>query len=52
MRLAFIETGAVQIEFIEPLEGDNIYSSFWKKGARDCTTCSFAFPIRRVLRRN
>ena len=26
MRLAFIETGAVQIEFIEPLEGDNIYS--------------------------
>ena len=28
MRLAFIETGAVQIEFIEPLEGDNIYSEF------------------------
>ena len=28
MRLAFIETGAVQIEFIQPLEGDNIYSEF------------------------
>jgi methylmalonyl-CoA/ethylmalonyl-CoA epimerase len=28
MRLAFIETGAVQIEFIQPLEGGNIYSEF------------------------
>lgn len=28
MRLAFIETGPVQIEIIEPLEGDNIYSEF------------------------
>lgn len=28
MRLAFIETGPVQIEFIEPLAGDNIYADF------------------------
>ena len=28
MRLAFIETGSFQIEFIEPLEGDNIYADF------------------------
>jgi hypothetical protein len=28
MRLAFVETGAVQLEFIEPLEGDNIYSDW------------------------
>jgi hypothetical protein len=28
MRLGFVETGSVQIEFIEPLEGDNIYSEF------------------------
>lgn len=28
MRLAFIETGPVQIEFIEPLEGNNIYADF------------------------
>lgn len=28
MRLAFIETGSVQIEFIQPLEGGNIYAEF------------------------
>jgi hypothetical protein len=28
MRLAFIETGAAQIEFIQPLEGGNIYAEF------------------------
>jgi hypothetical protein len=28
MRLAFIELGPVQIEFIQPLEGQNIYSDF------------------------
>jgi methylmalonyl-CoA/ethylmalonyl-CoA epimerase len=28
MRLAFIETGPVQIEFIEPLEGESIYAEF------------------------
>ncbi len=28
MRLAFVETGSVQIEFIQPLEGGNIYSEF------------------------
>lgn len=28
MRLAFIETGPVQIEFIEPLDGSNIYADF------------------------
>jgi len=28
MRLAFIETGSAQIEFIEPLEGENIYSDW------------------------
>ena len=28
MRLAFIETGSVQLEFIQPLEGDNIYSDW------------------------
>lgn len=28
MRLVFIETGPVQIEFIEPLEGQNIYADF------------------------
>jgi methylmalonyl-CoA/ethylmalonyl-CoA epimerase len=28
MRLAFLQLGPVQIEFIEPLEGDNIYSDF------------------------
>jgi hypothetical protein len=28
MRLAFIQLGPVQIEFIQPLEGENIYSDF------------------------
>jgi hypothetical protein len=28
MRLAFLETGSVQIEFLQPLEGGNIYSEF------------------------
>ncbi len=28
MRLAFVETGSVQLEFIQPLEGENIYSEF------------------------
>jgi methylmalonyl-CoA/ethylmalonyl-CoA epimerase len=28
MRLAFIETPSIQIEFIQPLEGDNIYSEW------------------------
>jgi hypothetical protein len=28
MRLAFLQAGPVQIEFIQPLEGDNIYSDF------------------------
>ncbi|MCC9078921.1 VOC family protein [Litorilinea aerophila] len=28
MRLAFVETGPVQLEFIQPLEGENIYSEF------------------------
>jgi methylmalonyl-CoA/ethylmalonyl-CoA epimerase len=28
MRLAFLQVGPVQIEFIQPLEGENIYSDF------------------------
>ena len=28
MRLAFLQAGPVQIEFLQPLEGDNIYSDF------------------------
>ncbi len=28
MRLAFLETGPVQLEFIQPLEGGNIYAEF------------------------
>ncbi|MCC6455403.1 MAG: VOC family protein [Caldilineaceae bacterium] len=28
MRLAFLQAGPMQIEFIQPLEGDNIYSDF------------------------
>lgn len=28
MRLAFLETASVQLEFIEPLEGNNIYSDW------------------------
>jgi len=28
MRLAFLQAGPVQLEFIQPLEGDNIYSEF------------------------
>jgi hypothetical protein len=28
MRLAFLEFGSVQLEFIQPLEGDNIYYEF------------------------
>jgi len=28
MRLAFVETGSVQLEFIQPLEGGNIYAEF------------------------
>jgi hypothetical protein len=31
MRLAFLEAGPVQIEFIQPLEGGNIYSEFLKE---------------------
>jgi hypothetical protein len=31
MRLAFLEAGPVQIEFIQPLEGENIYSEFLKE---------------------
>jgi hypothetical protein len=28
MRLAFVETASIQLEFIEPLGGDNIYTEF------------------------
>lgn len=28
MRLAFLETGPVQLEFIQPLEGESLYSEF------------------------
>jgi hypothetical protein len=28
MRLAFLQAGPLQLEFIQPLEGDNIYSDF------------------------
>jgi hypothetical protein len=28
MRLAFLQAGPVQVEFIQPLEGENIYSDF------------------------
>jgi hypothetical protein len=28
MRLAFVETASIQLEFIEPLEGNNIYAEF------------------------
>jgi methylmalonyl-CoA/ethylmalonyl-CoA epimerase len=28
MRLAFVETGSIQLEFIQPLEGNNIYADF------------------------
>ena len=28
MRLAFLQVGPVQLEFIQPLEGENIYSDF------------------------
>jgi hypothetical protein len=28
MRLAFLQAGPVQIEFLQPLEGDNIYADF------------------------
>ncbi len=28
MRLAFLQAGPVQLEFIQPLEGDNIYADF------------------------
>lgn len=28
MRLAFLETGPVQLEFIQPLEGENIYAEY------------------------
>ena len=28
MRLAFLQAGPVQLEFIQPLEGDNIYAEF------------------------
>ena len=52
MRLAFIETGAVQIEFIEPLEGDNIYSEFLEEKGEACTICFSAWPTRKGLRRN
>jgi hypothetical protein len=31
MRLAFLQAGPVQIEFIQPLEGENIYSDFLKE---------------------
>lgn len=31
MRLGFIQSGPVQIEFIEPLEGDNIYADHLEK---------------------
>jgi hypothetical protein len=28
MRIAFVETGSVQLEFIQPLEGESLYSEF------------------------
>ncbi|HXF65054.1 MAG TPA: VOC family protein [Caldilineaceae bacterium] len=31
MRLAFLQAGPVQLEFIQPLEGNNIYSEFLEK---------------------
>ncbi len=44
MRLAFIETGAVQIEFIEPLEGDNIYSEFLEEKGEGLHHLLFRVP--------
>lgn len=44
MRLAFIETGAVQIEFIEPLEGDNIYSDFLEEKGEGLHHLLFRVP--------
>ena len=53
MRLAFIETGAVQIEFIQPLEGDNIYSEFLAKKGEGLHHLLFRVPdpidVARVL---
>lgn len=44
MRLAFVETGAVQIEFIEPLEGDNIYSEFLEERGEGLHHLLFRVP--------
>jgi hypothetical protein len=44
MRLAFIETGPVQIEFIEPLEGDNIYSEFLEEKGEGLHHLLFRVP--------
>ena len=44
MRLAFIETGAVQIEFIQPLEGDNIYSEFLEEKGEGLHHLLFRVP--------
>ena len=53
MRLAFIETGAVQIEFIQPLEGDNIYSEFLAEKGEGLHHLLFRVPdpidVARVL---
>ncbi len=44
MRLAFIEAGTVQIEFIEPLEGDNIYSEFLEEKGEGLHHLLFRVP--------
>ena len=44
MRLAFIETGAVQLEFIQPLEGDNIYSEFLEEKGEGLHHLLFRVP--------
>lgn len=44
MRLAFIETGSVQIEFIQPLDGDNIYSEFLEEKGEGLHHLLFRVP--------
>ena len=50
MRLAFIETPSIQIEFIQPLEGGSVYAEFLEQhGGLPCGCRRAAFTLSVVI---
>src|SRR5438034_11654381 len=47
VRIAFVRSGAVDLEFLEPVGEGGPPPHFWPPAARGCTTSRFAYPISR-----